>query len=33
VTRIVKGAKTDVKVKLTDVVRPEDTIVVPQRYF
>jgi polysaccharide export outer membrane protein len=33
VTRIVKGVKTDVKVKLTDVVRPEDTIVVPQRYF
>jgi polysaccharide export outer membrane protein len=33
VTRIVNGAKTDVKVKLTDVVRPEDTIVVPQRYF
>jgi polysaccharide biosynthesis/export protein len=33
VTRIVKGVKTDVKVKLTDVVRPEDTVVVPQRYF
>jgi polysaccharide biosynthesis/export protein len=33
VMRIVKGAKTQVKVKLTDVVRPEDTIIVPQRYF
>jgi polysaccharide export outer membrane protein len=33
VTRIVNGIKADVKVKLTEVVRPEDTIIVPQRYF
>jgi polysaccharide export outer membrane protein len=33
VMRIVKGAKIEVKVKLTDGVRPEDTIIVPQRYF
>ncbi|MGE5243072.1 MAG: polysaccharide biosynthesis/export family protein [Betaproteobacteria bacterium] len=33
VMRIVNGVKTQIKVKLTDVVRPEDTIVVPQRYF
>jgi polysaccharide export outer membrane protein len=33
VMRIVKGAKTEIRVKLTDLVRPEDTIVVPQRYF
>ena len=33
VMRIVKGVKTETRVKLTDVVRPEDTIIVPQRYF
>jgi len=33
VMRIVNGAKVEVRVKLTDVVRPEDTIIVPQRYF
>lgn len=33
VMRIVNGTKTQIKVKLTDVVRAEDTIVVPQRYF
>jgi polysaccharide export outer membrane protein len=33
VMRIVKGAKTEVRVKLTDLVRPEDTIIVPARYF
>ena len=33
VMRIVKGAKTEVPVKLTDAVRAEDTIIVPQRYF
>ena len=33
VMRIVKGTKVEVRVKLSDVVRPEDTIVVPQRYF
>jgi polysaccharide export outer membrane protein len=33
VMRIVKGVKTEIRVKLTDLVRPEDTIIVPQRYF
>jgi len=33
VMRIVKGAKVELRVKLTDLVRPEDTIIVPQRYF
>ena len=33
VMRIVKGVKTEARVKLTDPVRPEDTIIVPQRYF
>jgi polysaccharide biosynthesis/export protein len=33
VMRIIKGAKVEIRVKLTDVVRPEDTIIVPQRYF
>ena len=33
VMRVVKGVKTELRVKLTDLVRPEDTIVVPQRYF
>jgi polysaccharide export outer membrane protein len=33
VMRIEKGAKREMKVKLTDVVRPGDTIIVPQRFF
>jgi polysaccharide export outer membrane protein len=33
VMRIVKGVKTETRVKLNDLVRPEDTIIVPQRYF
>jgi polysaccharide export outer membrane protein len=33
VMRIVKGTKVEVRVKLSDVVRAEDTIIVPQRYF
>jgi polysaccharide export outer membrane protein len=33
VMRIIKGVKTETRVALTDVVRPEDTIIVPQRYF
>jgi polysaccharide export outer membrane protein len=33
VMRIVNGAKQELRVKLTDSVRPEDTIIVPQRYF
>ena len=33
VIRIENGSKKELKVKLTDQVRPEDTIMVPQRYF
>ena len=33
VIRDVKGKKTEIKLKLTDVVQPGDTIVVPDRFF
>ena len=33
VMRIINGTKKELKVKLTDLVRPEDTIIVPQRFF
>ena len=33
VIRIVNGEKRELKVKLTDVVRAGDTIVVPERFF
>lgn len=33
VIRIEKGQKRELKVKLTDAVRPGDTIIVPQRFF
>jgi polysaccharide export outer membrane protein len=33
VVRIEKGTKRELKIKLTDVVQPGDTIIVPQRYF
>jgi polysaccharide export outer membrane protein len=33
IVRIEKGVKKELKVKLTDIVRPEDTIIVPQRFF
>jgi polysaccharide export outer membrane protein len=33
VMRIVDGTKKEVKVKLTDIVKPGDTIIVPERYF
>jgi polysaccharide export outer membrane protein len=33
VVRIVNGEKKELKVKLTDLVRPGDTIIVPERYF
>jgi polysaccharide biosynthesis/export protein len=33
VVRIVEGTKKEVKVKLTDIVKPGDTIIVPERYF
>jgi polysaccharide export outer membrane protein len=33
VIRLVNGAKKDLKVKLTDLVAPGDTITVPERFF
>lgn len=33
VVRIVKGEKKEIKIKLTDLVKPGDTVVVPERYF
>lgn len=33
VVRIEKGKKVEVKVQLTDVVRPGDTLIVPERFF
>src|SRR3954471_222151 len=33
IVRIVNGDKKELKVKLTDVVQPGDTIIVPERYF
>src|SRR5688500_13881789 len=33
IVRIVGGAKKELKVSLTDVVKPGDTIIVPERYF
>ena len=33
VVRIVAGEKREVRVKLSDIVRPGDTIIVPERYF
>ncbi len=33
VVRIVNGGKKEIKVKFTDLVKPGDTIIVPERYF
>jgi polysaccharide export outer membrane protein len=33
IVRVVKGEKKEVGVKLTDIVQPGDTIVVPERFF
>jgi polysaccharide export outer membrane protein len=33
VVRLVNGEKKELKVKLTDLVKPGDTIIVPERYF
>ncbi|MEN3339610.1 MAG: polysaccharide biosynthesis/export protein [Acidobacteriota bacterium] len=33
VVRIVDGIKVELKVKLTDIVHPGDTIIVPERFF
>ena len=33
ILRVVKGEKVELKVKLTDLVQPGDTIVVPEKFF
>jgi polysaccharide export outer membrane protein len=33
VVRLVNGEKKELKVKLTDLVKPGDTVIVPERYF
>jgi polysaccharide biosynthesis/export protein len=33
VVRVVNGKRTELKVKLTDLVQPGDTILVPERFF
>ena len=33
IVRIVDGKKVEVKAKLTDIVKPGDTIMVPERFF
>jgi hypothetical protein len=33
VARIINGEKQEIKVKLTDIVQPGDTLIVPERYF
>jgi polysaccharide export outer membrane protein len=33
IVRLVKGEKKEVKAKLSDLVKPGDTIIVPERYF
>lgn len=33
VVRVEKGMKKEIKVKLTDLVRPGDTVIVPERFF
>ena len=33
IVRIVKGERRELKMKLTDIVSPGDTIIVPERYF
>jgi polysaccharide biosynthesis/export protein len=33
IVRIVNGEKVELKVKLSDLVRPGDTLIVPERYI
>ncbi len=33
IQRVVEGKTTEIKAKLTDVVQPGDTIIVPERFF
>ena len=33
IARVVDGKKTEVRVKVEDLVQPDDTVIVPERYF
>jgi polysaccharide export outer membrane protein len=33
IARVVDGKKTEIRVKVEDVVLPGDTIIVPERFF
>ena len=33
IVRVVAGKRQEIKVKMTDAVGPEDTLVVPERFF
>ena len=33
ISRIVNGKQTEIRVDLTDVVQPDDTVIVPERFF
>ena len=33
IVRVVNGEKVELKVKLTDLVLPGDTIIVPEKFF
>jgi hypothetical protein len=33
VVRVVNGEKRELKVKLTDLVKAGDTLIVPEKYF
>jgi polysaccharide export outer membrane protein len=33
IVRLVKGEKKEINAKLTDLVKPGDTVIVPERYF
>jgi hypothetical protein len=33
IVRIEKGKTVELKAKLTDIVRPGDTVMVPERFF
>jgi hypothetical protein len=33
IARLLEGKRTELRVKLDDIVQPGDTIIVPERYF
>lgn len=33
IARMVDGEQVEIRVELTDIVRPDDTVIVPQRFF